>query len=116
MDEQSMDVVIEEGCRFLRIKIVEGIKDGTVNVADQMLRSSLRVLGKYTGDKKSRIRDESGGDSSMVERSFQNNFVEQKPKNGGSSDAMSVFSKISRISFKDTQSMREGRNKIEAQF
>jgi hypothetical protein len=83
-----------------------------------MLRSSLRVLSKYAPGSGSKIsKGKVWANQSQLSRikdsSEHSSRIEDKNVLGGDSDRISV---ISRVSFKDTQSMREGRARLDAQF
>ena len=41
-------MAVRKCLKFLQKKSVENIRDGGVNIADEMLKSSLKVLNKYT--------------------------------------------------------------------
>lgn len=50
LDEDTTEDVVGKCLKFLQRKSVENIRDGGVNIADEILKSSLRVLNKYNSD------------------------------------------------------------------
>ena len=85
-----------------------------------MLRSSLKVLNKYTPDNVNKVKEwanqVSNGSkmpSSSVKNSLRSSGIDDKEKSRVGDDRLSM---ISRISFKDTQSVRDTRIKMDAQF
>jgi hypothetical protein len=50
LSEESNEEAVRKCLKFLQKKSVENIRDGGVNIADEMLKSSLKVLNKYTND------------------------------------------------------------------
>jgi hypothetical protein len=50
LNEDATGEAVQKCLRFLQRKSVENIRDGGVNIADEILKSSLKVLNKYSGD------------------------------------------------------------------
>lgn len=50
LDEYTTGDVVGKCLKFLQKKSVENIRDGGVNIADEILKSSLKVLNKYNND------------------------------------------------------------------